>query len=578
MFFLDSGRARRVAACTALALSAGMLLAGPASADLPAPRPVLRKPAGPALRAPAPVPPPVPAGTGGRIAGASAAGTPPRFDFDADGRSDLVFRDYNGQLRIVQLTSPASQELLRSGGDMSFVKDVITIGDQDAAGGSPELLTLSSDGKLVMYTNIYGSQMGEPSPWNGGGWQIYNKVLSPGDLSGDGRADLLARTPAGELWVYVATGVPTAPFEARRKIGDGWQAYDQLVGLGDSDGDGRGDLVARTPSGDLFYYGSTDSPSSLKPRVKTGYGWQAYTQIVGADDANGDGIGDVYARDANGTLWAYAGTGGGHFAPRTQSSPVGAWGAGIAQIGSAGNVPAQGKEGFAARDKAGTLFWYKTQETGIPAPRKRISDTGEVGGLTLFEANSLDGDGISDTLEIYQNHLYGPNSDFGSGWSVYNHLVGPGDLNGDGRGDLLARDGAGDLYLYRSNVYGTAFGPRLRIGGGWGAYDRIVGSGDYTGDGLNDLVARDGSGTLWLYRGTGRADQVFKPRTQVGTGWNAYTRLVAPGDLTGDGKGDLLGAAPNGDLFLYKATGEAAQPFKARVRVGYGYQIYNALY
>ncbi|MFD9646227.1 hypothetical protein ACFWWN_22490, partial [Streptomyces sp. NPDC059082] len=41
---MRSQRARRLTGCTALALSAGMVLASPASADSPAPRPAAEKP------------------------------------------------------------------------------------------------------------------------------------------------------------------------------------------------------------------------------------------------------------------------------------------------------------------------------------------------------------------------------------------------------------------------------------------------------------------------------------------------------------------------------------------------------
>ncbi|MFF5286773.1 FG-GAP repeat domain-containing protein [Streptomyces sp. NPDC013171] len=571
---MRSQRARRLAGCTALALSAGMLLAGPASADAPAPHASVEMPAPAGVALPKPI---LPKADGARagITGTAGAGNAPRSDVDGDGIGDVLYRGYNGQIYSVPTSDIAGAEVIRGDGSTQFVNDIIPIGDQDLNGSRPEILTLSTTGRLSLYgdtTESYGTFR-----WSGAGWQIYNKVFSPGDLSGDGRADVLARTPAGELYVYVSTGSYGAPFHARQKVGNGWDVYDHLIGLGDSDGDGRGDFLARTPSGVLFYYGSTGSPYSVKARKEVGHGWEIYNQILGIDDFNGDGVGDVLARSNDGTLYSYTGTGRGYFAARRQASTVGGW-AESPQLSGAGNVPAHGKEGMLARDKAGTLFWYGTRETGKLAPRQQISDTGGWAGANIYLTSSMDDNGISEVLEIYNGHLHRGEIDFGGGWGIYDRLIGPGDLNGDGRGDLLARDRSGVLYLYRSNAYGTAVSARVKVGSGWGAYDRIVGAGDFTADGLNDLVARAKDGTLYLYPGTGQAGYPFKPRVRIGGGWNAYPKLVAPGDITGDGKADLLAVNSGGELFRYSGTGVKGVPFKPRASIGTGYQIYNGLY
>ncbi|MGW5776813.1 FG-GAP repeat domain-containing protein [Streptomyces sp. NPDC003863] len=569
---MRSQRARRLAGCTALALSAGMLLASPASADAPAPHAATEKPAqspaAPSLRT-------VPQTDGARagLAGVTAERPPSRSDLDGDGQSDIIMR-IGGELHTATTNSEGA-EFYRNNGDTSFIKDVIPIGDQDKNGSGPEILTLSKFGWLSLYgdsTSSYGNYR-----WSGPGWQIYNKVFSPGDISGDGRADVLARTPSGELYVYVSTGTPSAPFHARQLVGKGWDVYDQLIGLGDSDGDGRGDFLARTPSGVLFYYGSTGSPYSVKTRKEVGRGWQQYNQIIGIDDDNANGIPDVLARGVDGTLYEYFGTGSGYYTSRKQVGSVGAWD-GVDQFSGAGNVPAHGKEGMVARTKGGTLFWYDSMNNGRLAPRAQISDDNGWYGATLFEVNSLGRDAISDTLEIYQGHLYGNGVDFGGGWGAINQIAGPGDLNGDSTGDFVARDRDGVLWLYRSNYDGNALHARVKIGGGWNAYDRIVGSGDYSGDGLNDLIARAKDGTLYLYPGTGQAGYAFESRVKIGGGWNAYAKIVAPGDITGDGKADLLAVNSGGELFRYSGTGVKGVPFKPRASIGTGYQIYNGLY
>jgi len=55
----------------------------------------------------------------------------------------------------------------------------------------------------------------------------YNAVAAVGDVSGDGVADLLARTPAGTLYLYKGTGKPTsAIFATRVSLGTTFKQYD----------------------------------------------------------------------------------------------------------------------------------------------------------------------------------------------------------------------------------------------------------------------------------------------------------------------------------------------------------------
>ena len=151
------------------------------------------------------------------------------------------------------------------------------------------------------------------------------------------------------------------------------------------------------------------------------------------------------------------------------------------------------------------------------------------------------------------------------GSTSYNLVVGPGDLNGDGKGDLIARTSTA-LYFYGGNGNGLSVQGRVQVGGsGWNQYNQIVGAGDLTGDGRADIVARSSAG-LFLYAGTGKASAPFGAKKQIGgTGWSQYNKLVAPGDLNGDGVADLLARTSTG-LYFYAGTGTGA--FKARVQIG----------
>ncbi|WP_026058137.1 N-acetylmuramoyl-L-alanine amidase [Streptomyces sp. SS] len=258
-----------------------------------------------------------------------------------------------------------------------------------------------------------------------------------GPVSATNRYNLLARDTSGALWQYQGTGSASAPFLARYKVGTGWGAYNLVTPLTALRADGTGDVIAREPSGVLWYYpGSGDPSGPFKTRVKAGTGWGVFNQIVGVRDQTGDGKPDVIGRESSGVLWLYPGTG-------NPSAPL---------------------------------------------------------------------------------------------------------------------------------------GPRLKVGTGWQTYNAIVSTGDLTGDGKADLVGRDSSGRFWLYNGTGQAAAPFGPRVSVGTGWQTYNSIVGPSDLTKDGRVDLIGRDGTGALYLYNGTGSATAPFGPRVNVGSGWQIYNMIF
>ncbi|MFE2557206.1 hypothetical protein ACFXGT_14480 [Streptomyces sp. NPDC059352] len=88
-------------------------------------------------------------------------------------------------------------------------------------------------------------------------------------------------------------------------------------------------------------------------------------------------------------------------------------------------------------------------------------------------------------------------------------------------------------------------------------------------------ATRDRSGVLWLYRGTGDRTAPLAGRTRIGGGWQVYDRIAAGGDVTGDGRPDLLATDKTGVLWLYPGTGNATTPFSARKRIGGGWGVDN---
>ncbi|MEU3400285.1 FG-GAP repeat domain-containing protein [Streptomyces filamentosus] len=266
----------------------------------------------------------------------------------------------------------------------------------------------------------------------------------------------------------------------------------------------------------------------------------------------------LLARDTTGTLLEYGGTGKAE-APLSDPYGIGpGWQAYNALTSLSPN-------------KQGNYYWSEKKPSAV---------TRGLGDVVARDA--------SGTLWYYDRQLvrgksYAPRVRVGSGWNVYDRLDGAGDVDRDGYVDLLARDKAGVLWLYKGTgrlIDGKRFKAPVRVGAGWAAYDRLAGGDDLTGDGRPDLMARErGTGVLWLYRGTGSGTTPYATRTRIGAGWGAYDQLVVTGDLTDDGRADAVARErATGVLWLYKGTGKATAPFTGRTRIGAGWGVYNHLF
>ncbi|MBB4985116.1 FG-GAP repeat domain-containing protein [Streptomyces nymphaeiformis] len=266
----------------------------------------------------------------------------------------------------------------------------------------------------------------------------------------------------------------------------------------------RHGLLARDTTGTLFqYHGTGKAASVLASRDQVGTGWQTYNTLTELSPLTEFPVHYGYVKPSAAT---------------------------------------RGHGDLVARDASGTLWYYDRQDdyNGPFAPRVQV----------------------------------------GGGWGVYDRIAGAGDLDRDGYVDLLARDKAGVLWLYEGtgNFTGARFKTRVRVGGGWGVYDQLAGGADVTGDGRADLLARDKAGVLWLYRGTGSGTAPYAARVRVGGGWGVYDQLVVAGDLTDDGRADAVARDRAGVLWLYPGTGNAAAPFATRTRIGGGWNTYGHIF
>ena len=147
------------------------------------------------------------------------------------------------------------------------------------------------------------------------------------------------------------------------------------------------------------------------------------------------------------------------------------------------------------------------------------------------------------------------------------------DFSGDGIADVLAVATNGNLLMYRGTAWGSLVAAKV-IGAGWSSFDHVFAVGDFSGDGLPDLLARQRTtGVLFLYRGDGAGG--WRGSAKVGTGWQSLTALISPGDFNSDGTNDVLARDPAGKLWLYPGTGAGA--FGARSYVGAGWETLNSI-
>ncbi|MFF0274602.1 FG-GAP-like repeat-containing protein [Streptomyces sp. NPDC004330] len=235
----------------------------------------------------------------------------------------------------------------------------------------------------------------------------------------------------------------------------------------------------------------------------------------------------LFRRDANGVLRRYAGRVDGSLSAPGQVG-VG-WGT-MSKIARDGTT-------LVAADHDGLLWRYPAD------PR-----TGQYSGSTRILAGN-------------------------GGWQNITTILAPGDFDGDGRTDLVARDKAGELWLYPGDG-DDGYGTRRSIGTGWQMFDVLLAPGDFDGDGKADLIGRTPVGDLWFYAGDGAGS--YAPRVRIGVDWERYTALAAPGDLDGDGKADLIGRTPAGDLWFY--AGDGAASYAPAAQVGYGYPAGELLF
>ncbi|MFF4405756.1 trypsin-like serine protease [Streptomyces sp. NPDC001404] len=235
-----------------------------------------------------------------------------------------------------------------------------------------------------------------------------------------------------------------------------------VVTTADFNGDGRTDVAAVLKSGRLVaFYAGPDGTLEYGRELWHDNSWDGMRKIVGGD-FDGDGKADIVAVGNDGTLLLYRGNDRGTLDPRRPMWRDKSWGnmAHIARYKDGSS----GRDGLLAVWDDGSLFSYPTGADGILTGQRR---------------------------EMWRDKT----------WTKRH--VATGDFNGDGREDIAAVATDGTLQLYAGNAKGTFDNARsMWRDKSWDTMQYIL-AGDFDGNGKADLTARWGRGNLAFYAGDG---------------------------------------------------------------------------
>ncbi|MGW0627080.1 FG-GAP repeat domain-containing protein [Streptomyces sp. NPDC002758] len=286
--------------------------------------------------------------------------------------------------------------------------------------------------------------------------------------------------------------------------------------------------------------------------------------------------------------WTLKATGLGTATPNTVTS-----GKGYLQRGAAVRrdfVSPEGPDGrgdLLTLNSSGGLTFHSGTGTGKFGDK--YTGTGWPTTIMAIPFGDLSGDRCNDVLVRYSSgalRLYKPGCGAAvkpstsyttlatSGWTQYNTLTSPGDVSGDGRPDLIARNSStGAVYLYKGTSDGK-LASRVKLYDNWKGYKKIVGTGDITGDGKADLLAQDTSNNLYRYNGKG--DGTFAARVKVLSNWGgSYNAVVGVGDITDDGRPDLVSRDTSGNV--WRNSGDGKGSFGSRAQIASGWSGYKFL-
>jgi hypothetical protein len=279
----------------------------------------------------------------------------------------------------------------------------------------------------------------------------------------------------------------------------------------DFNADGKSDVLWHDTSGDIAIW-EMDGTAVLNPNTAGLGNLSTAWSIVGTGDFNGDGKSDILLRDTSGDVAIWEMNGTTILNPNTAGvgNVAGSW-----QIVGTGDFNGDGKSDILWRDGTGNVaIWL-------------------MNGTAVLNVNSAFVGLVPTATTTWQ-------------------IVGTGDFNGDGKWDILWRDGSGNVAIWEMNGT-TVLNPNTAGVGNVPTNWSIVGTGDFNGDGKSDILWHDSIGdvAIWEMNGT----SVLNPNA-AGVGNVATTfQIAGSGDYNGDGKSDVLWRDSSGNVAIWEMNG-----------------------
>ncbi len=228
-------------------------------------------------------------------------------DWNGDAIPDLIVIETSGVLRLFPGTSTGglgTSTVISSAGWAAFVQ-VLAPGDW-TGDGKPDLIGVRSNGNLDLYRgNGTGGFLSSSGVTIGTDWAVFKTVLTPGDWTGDGKADLIAVYTDGAVQLYAGAGSSGGGFTGSYPIiGSGFAGYAHTLGAGDFTGDGKVDLLGVTTDGTLKVHAGPGNAAGTFAAVgaQIGKGFVTLKQVIGRGNFAGDPKADLLTITTGGSL------------------------------------------------------------------------------------------------------------------------------------------------------------------------------------------------------------------------------------------------------------------------------------